>query len=243
MILSVHLFNLLPNISNDDFVEFDKRIIKSYTGYFNNAGSYYLGQYKPVNTEKYNVCEVNLWDAKNVKEAKNIPQDKSPVPKEIEDIISECRSYQNNNAPRLSLWFESVVYSANSKKKLNIDNKLLRLLNFEISPEKTLEQLIEFENRIEDNYTNHMNLIDWNYMGVFEAFGLPQRTFAEVDFVNAGSREEALEKDKQLGETPEITKITKECRTFFGKVNKENSFWLKPLFLSEYAKAGILLNT
>jgi hypothetical protein len=240
MVLNVQLFSLKQE-NIPDYIAFREKVIKRYSDSYNNFGCNYIGLYKPFRPERFNISEVYLWKTNTAEEAQNISASLPEVPDEIQKIEIESAKFKDDAQDSLNLWVEPITLTLNSRKLLSIDGKMLRICNFEPAPDKTTENLIEFENRISDTYTSHLNIIDWNYMGTFKTIGLNKKLWAEVEFVKGSTPEEAIQKEKEHGETPETLKIIEECRTFISKRNKDEMVWLLPLILSDYAKKGIML--
>lgn len=242
MVLSINLFNLPQNVKQEDYLSFVKTSMKQYSDYFNKLGYFFLGVYKPFLPERFSMSEVYLCNSKTAEEAKSTFLTLQAAPHYIQEIENKFEEFHGAKTSCLHLWVEPITLTLNSRKNLSIDGKMLRVCNFEPNPGKTIEQLVEFENRISDVYTSRLNTIEWNYMGTFNSIGFGKKIWAEVEFVKCKTPEEAIQKDKELGETPETTKIIQECATFIGKRNKDEMVWLLPLLLSEYSLNGIILD-
>jgi len=242
VIFNFNLFSLNPDVILE-YKSFREKIIIKYSDYYNDFGCYFLGLYNPYLPERFNIAEVYLWEANSADEAKKNSVLLPAVPEEIAEIELELNKFKNNAKDTLNLWVEPITLTLNSHKKLSVDGKMLRICNFEPAEGKTIEDLIEFENRISDTYTSHLNLIAWNYMGTFNSIGFNKKLWAEVEFVKGAAPEEAINREKEHGETPETLKIVEECRTFIQKRNKNEMVWLVPVFLSEFAKNGIVLGS
>ena len=129
----------------------------------------YLGTYRVINSEGYDMCYVQLWNTHSAERLMNRDQD------------SLFQAY----------WFEPLVYSPNSERKIQIEGNIIRVMIYGLNPEKTLEQFMEFDKRVTERYSGHMNQIDWKYMGTFKVNGFKVDKVAEIDFVKASSPEEA----------------------------------------------------
>ncbi len=241
MITSVNLFNLLPTVNGEEYKLFEKSVIDRYSDYFSRFKSYYCGQFIPLRTDRFNMCGVYQWDFRTIEEAKESFKKSYVKPRDMNSIEKERRSFHDNKGEKMNLWIESLVPSPNSNLKINISEGILRFISYGLAPGKGINDFIEFDRRVTNTYTAHMKQIDWYYMGTFKIDKLGQRIFGELDYVKAPSPEAAMERDKGLGESPEITEIISECSTFPHPDNKFG-FWLKPFLVSEYAQNGIKFN-
>lgn len=110
---------------------------------------------------------------------------------------------------------------------------LLTVSFFPLADGKTADELVAFEKRIINRYSDFMSEIGWHYFGIHAVSGLPPHDIGEIYLINAHSRAEALARDA-AHEAPEVMPadipgIYAECRAFMGPAERRVNLWLRPV--------------
>lgn len=237
MITGFHLFNLLKSTDIEEYKSVVISTIGRITDYYIQNKVFYCGRFIPGKTDRFNMCEMFQWDSPATDEAIGIMDAQSTKPSDITQIENKLNTFRDKSET-LSIRMESLVPSPNSNEAVDLSTGIMRLSTYSLAKGKTEKEFMEFDKRVTAQYSLHLKPIDWLYQGTFRTRRGGLDLYGELDYIKAPSPEAALAKDKELGETQEISDIINECSTFPDPDSKFG-FWLEPFVISEYAKKGI----
>lgn|SRR5574341_294316 len=117
-LLGMLLYQPMPDKRLEDFVAFEQRITARYAGYMREAGWHYAGVYHAHGLQAYMRADLYALDAATPEEAvarDNARDEAGGVPKDVEEIIAECRTYMNRQIERYVLWLRPVALSSTAE--------------------------------------------------------------------------------------------------------------------------------
>src|SRR5574341_579219 len=113
-LLEMLLYQPMPDKRLEDFVAFEHRITARYAEYMREAGWHYAWLYHAHGFQAYMRADLYAIDAASPKEAvarDHARDEANGVPKDVEAIIAECRTYMNRQIERYVLWLRPVALS------------------------------------------------------------------------------------------------------------------------------------
>jgi hypothetical protein len=98
----VNLYAYHP-VDMEEILQFDRRITERYSEYWATAGEYYAGTWHCNALDSNWLVEAHGYDA-NEADAAQAQMNSVTPPDDVATIIDECRSLQQTDAPRVSVW-------------------------------------------------------------------------------------------------------------------------------------------
>jgi hypothetical protein len=159
-------------------------------------------------------------------------------------IQAQLEQWRGHIAPESSrrLWLQPLGLSPLAFKPLTLKDRLLHLTLRYLPSGKTIQELVEFDERIIARYAEYMTQAHWYHIGTYHLFGLAEYMYVDVlDVIEAADRAEALSNDAAVPVTTEMQTIYDECDLFVDKKRERYQLWLRPLVLGQAAQASIKL--
>lgn len=138
------------------------------------------------------------------------------------------------------LWLQPLGLSPLAYTPLILKDRLLHLTLRHLPADKTIQELIEFDERIIARYAEYMTQARWYHIGTYHLFGLPEYMYVDtLDVIEAANRAEALANDAAVPVTAEMQTIYDECDLFLDKSRERYQLWLSPVIPGQTTQAGI----
>jgi hypothetical protein len=240
MLIYISLFRIDPQITFEEYEQFERSVIQRYTEYYLPRDIAYLGEFRPYGLAEYNCAEIHLVNAGALEEGQRMVVTPPNAPEDILAIESVCRSLHVPGV-RMNIWLKPIEVSLFARGPVDLKEALLRFYFYVPHPMRSLHEFHQFECLNQPTYAEFMQKIDWFYMGAFQAAGLLEPMYAGFDLVRAESPQQAMRRDDAYPATPEIAAILAGYRSFRHAGKELVSLWLKPTVLSSFAEPGFSL--
>lgn len=240
MLLNITFSSLEPQITPEEYADFEASVMPRYTEYFQPQGVFYLGQFRPFGLPEFSIAQIHLVKAESCTVGRRMVKLTANAPQDIVAMDSVRRSLLTPGG-KLNLWLKPIALTSHGRQRLDLEGRLLRFYFYVPHPGRSLDDFDQFERRTQESYASFMGQMDWLYLGACVADGLLERMYAGVDLVRAATPQEAMQREAAHPSTPEIEAILSEARGFREPGRELVSFWLQPALLSPLAQAGVLL--
>ena len=251
MLWAISLYNLKPGASPDSFLSHWAGGLPAYERYLQARGQYFLGLYRvelelKPGTGNLGIALSGTWAEVSLVEGTTVSQAalcevQFARPASIQDWLNRRLAWI---APEglTRLWLQPLGLSPLAAVPLILRDRLLHLTLRHLPAGKTIQELIEFDERIIARYAEYMIQAHWFHIGTYHIFGLAEYMYVDtLDVIEAASRAEALTNDAAVPVAPELQAIYDECNLFLDKNRERYQLWLTPVLTGQAAQGEVRL--